>query len=128
MFGFGRPITINIETVYVLPPETTPTLEALLGEINQRIIDMGEKTNEAVAALVEEVTESTGKLASLEATVRGFPEVVAAAVADALADADVDDEAAAAAIDNARSNISDAVDQALAATDANPAPEDPPVE
>lgn len=126
---FG-PAIVNIETVNVLPPPHSPTVEGLLGELAERIEDMGAKTNEAVAALVEEVADSKGKLASLEATVRGFPEVVAAAVADAMADADVDDATAATAIDQARTEISDAVDSALnPAIEENPLPEDePPVQ
>jgi uncharacterized membrane protein len=49
---------------------------------------------------------------------------LAGAVADALAAANVDDETAAAAIDQARNDISDEVDGVLAAADINPAPAD----
>jgi hypothetical protein len=107
--------------------------EKVLGAISQLSKDMksmGTKTQVAVDALVAEVTDSKGKLASLTTAVQGFPAVVAAAVADALAAANVDDATQAAAIEAATSEISDAVDAALAASEVNPepAPEPPPPE
>ena len=84
---------------------------------------MGDKTDAAVAALVEEVTESNTKLDSALVFVAGVPALVAQAVADALAEADVDDQDAAALIDAARQSISDKVDTVEAAINAN-TPED----
>jgi hypothetical protein len=95
--------------------ELKKLLEAFMTETRE----MGELTNKAVAQLVEEANESQGKLATLTAAVLNFPNVTAAAVADALAAANVDDATAAAAIDAARSEISDAVDAAMAAQNVN---------
>jgi hypothetical protein len=76
----------------------------------------------AIAAMQEEVTDSTGKLASIKAAILGMPALVAAAVASALAEANVDDDAAADLVDQARQTMSDSVDDTLAAINANPAP------
>lgn len=101
----------------------------------QRIETMGIKTDAAVAALLEEVTDSSTKLASAVAFIENVPNLVAAAVADALAAGDVNDEARAAIIDSARASISDQVDAVEAAIndsedDAEPVVIDPvlPVE
>lgn len=90
---------------------------------------MGEKVAAAVAALVAEAQDSKTKLQGLTVAVLAFPEVVAAAVAEALAAANVDDETAATAIDAARTEISDAVDAAVTAAgtdaDGEPVPDAP---
>lgn len=85
-----------------------------------------QKLDDAVQALVAETAETNGKLDSIETFVRGVPELVATAVADALANANVADDAAADAIDAARAAISDKVDETLDAINANPAPGDQP--
>lgn len=93
---------------------------------------MGEQTNAAVQDLIAEVQDSKTKLEGLTTIVRGFPAVVAAAVAEALSNANVDDATAAAAIESATQEISDAVDQALAASEPTAPvvtdPFDPPAE
>lgn len=85
---------------------------------------MNDKLQASVDQLVAETQESQGKLASIRTYLTGIPALVAAAVAQALSNANVDDETAAGEIDQARQTISDSVDQTLSAIDANPAPGD----
>lgn len=77
------------------------------------------KLTDAVNGLLAEVSDSNTKLDSIRAFIVGVPALVAAAVADALAAADVEAEEAAGLIDEARTEISDKVDAALNAIDAN---------
>lgn len=84
--------------------------------------EMGEALRASVDALVAEVAESNGKLESVKAFLVGLPDLVAAAVADALAAANVEEAEAAAQIDAARQAISDEVDAVEAAINAEPAP------
>lgn len=115
------PINIRVDHhFHPTPSDGLESLRALIIKTAGDLITMGEQTNQAVAELVAEVADSKGKLASLETTVRGFPAVVGAAVADALAAANVDDAIAAEAIRSATAEISTAVDQALDASDENP--------
>lgn len=81
---------------------------------------------DAVAALLAEVTDSTTKLDSIETFIKGVPDLVAAAVATALENANVEAQTAAAQVDQARDAISGKVDEALAAIDANTLPEPQP--
>lgn len=96
----------------------------LLGINLWRIEHMNQKLTDAIAALQAETTDTTGKLASIKTFILGIPALVGAAVADALANNDVDEEAAAAAVSEATQTVSDATDDALSAIDANPGPED----
>ncbi len=80
---------------------------------------MNQKLKDSVDALVEEVSESNGKLESIRTFLEGVPDLVATAVETALAAADVDSETAAAQVDEAREAVSDNVDATLAAIDAN---------
>lgn len=81
------------------------------------------RLTDATDALIAEVTDSTTKLDSIETFIRGVPALVSAAVTQALADANVADDAAAAAVEQATSEISGKVDEALGAIDANTPPE-----
>jgi hypothetical protein len=85
----------------------------------ERFLNMGEKLQAALAELTEEVRDSKTKLQSIDAFVQGVPNLVAKAVADALAAHDVADEEAAATIDAARSEISAEVDSVLSAVRQN---------
>lgn len=87
-----------------------------------RLETMTEKLTAAIAALQGEVEDTNGKLASIKTFILGVPALAAAAVADALAAHDVEDDAAADAIDAARSAVSDSVDDTISAIDANPTP------
>lgn len=89
-----------------------------------RIDTMRQSLTDAISALTAEVEDSTGKLASIEAFVKGVPDLVGAAVGDALAAHDVEEDEAAASIDAARQAMSDRVDETLEAIAANPAPEE----
>lgn len=74
---------------------------------------------EAVDALIAEVTDSNTKLDSITAFIEGVPALVTAAVTDALAAANVAEAEAAALIATATAAVSDKVDAALAAVEAN---------
>lgn len=73
------------------------------------------KLTDAVDGLIAEVADSNTKLDSITAFIVGVPELVAAAVAEALENASVEADEAADLIDAARSDVSDKVDAALAA-------------
>jgi ABC-type transporter Mla subunit MlaD len=81
---------------------------------------------DAVAALVAEVTESTDKLDSVATFIEGVPDLVAQAVADALAAQAAGEATAAELIETARAAISDKVDEVFDAIDANTDEEVPP--
>lgn len=81
---------------------------------------MNQKLNDAITALADEVSDSQGKLDSIRTFVQGVPELVAVAVREALAEANVEEAAAADAVDSARQAVSDSVDTTLAAIEANP--------
>lgn len=83
---------------------------------------MSEALKASVDALVAEVAESNGKLESVRVFLVGLPDLVAAAVADALEAANVEAAEAAIQIDAARNEISSKVDAVEAAISANPAP------
>lgn len=90
---------------------------AEIAKLRRDIRDMNLKLSAAVAALTQSTAEIAGKLDSIENYVRGVPDVVAAAVADALAQADVDANAAADLIDAARTTTEKEVGDVLAAID-----------
>lgn len=92
-----------------------------------RIERMNQKLQDAIDALNAEVADNTGKLASIVAFVKGVPALVGAAVADALAQNNVDEETAAASISDATQTMSDNVDAALSSIDANPNPGEEPL-
>lgn len=105
-------------------------VQAAFAHLKEELSSMGKLTNEAVDQLLTEAEDAKGKLATLVTFIKGVPALVAAAVADALAAANVDDATAASHIDSAREEFSSAVDEAIGATDVNPAPGDedlPPV-
>jgi hypothetical protein len=122
--GFG--VEANLRT----PPQAGIVDASSGGADPALILSMVEhmgKLQDAIDDLNAEVADSRGKLASIEAHVRGFPAVVAAAVAEALAAVPgLDEAAAAASIDAARSAISDSVDTTLAAIFANPVNDNEP--
>lgn len=91
---------------------------------------MRQSLTDSINALNAEVTDSQGKLASIKTFIEGVPALAAAAVADALAANDVEEDAAAASVEAARQAVSDGVDDTLAAINANPAPgeETPPAD
>lgn len=91
----------------------------------EELIQAMSRLSEALAALTLEAEEQRTQLASVVQYIQGVPNLVAAAVQDALAGAGVDDAAAAAAINSARQTISDGTDAALAAIAANRLPGDP---
>jgi hypothetical protein len=95
---------------------------ALGGIILWRIQAMNQKLTDAINDLNAEVADSKGKLASILTFVEGTPALVAAAVAQALADNDVEETQAADSIEAARQTMSDNVDGVLSAIDQNPAP------
>lgn len=113
---------------YPADPETQALLKQVLGALKtlssqvERLTTMNEALQTAVTDLVAEVQDSTGKLASIKTYLEGVPELVATAVAEALAAHDVAATEAAATIANARTTVSDSVDAALAAINANPGP------
>jgi len=100
---------------YPEPPTPDPGTLNLLKEVHA----MTAKLLAAVAALTSTTELTVGKLDSIEAYVQGIPDVVAAAVTDALESANVDADMAADLIETARSRIESEVDQVLAAIDAN---------
>ncbi len=79
----------------------------------------------AVAALTSSTAAIAGKLDSVEAYVRGIPAVVAAAVTEALAAADVDATTAAGLIDSARQTAEKEVGDVMDAIAANAPPAEP---
>lgn len=87
-----------------------------------------EKLREAVAALTAEVEPIKNKLDAAETAIQRFPEVVAAAVADALAAANVEGDALADAVDAARTRITEEVDQVTNAINAGTEDPDAPAE
>jgi hypothetical protein len=89
-----------------------------------RIQTMNTKLEAALAANNEGTARIVGKLGSIKTFIQGVPALVAAAVADALAQHDVEEAAAADTINQAEATAEAAVDDALSAIDANPAPED----
>lgn len=88
-------------------------------------VAMSQALDTAISELLAEVTESTTKIESITLFIDGVPELVAAAVKDALYDAGVSDDAAVAAVESARQTISDQVDAALSAVEANTASDTP---
>lgn len=102
------------------------TVLAAISTLQGNITTMNEKLQEALQGLVNEVNDSNTKLGSVLLFAQGVPNLVAIAVAEALAAHDVDAEAAAATIDAARNQISDQVDAVVAAVDANTPPEEVP--
>ena len=102
-------------------PSDADTLEELK--------DAMTKLAAALAALTLEAEEQKTQLAGVVTYVQNVPNLIAAAVADALAKAPgIDEAAAAAAIDAARQSVSDATDGVLTAIVANTpaAPDQPP--
>jgi hypothetical protein len=101
-------------------------IAVLVGAIQiWRLSTMSEKLKAAVEALITEVSDSTTKLESIRTFIVGVPALVGAAVADALANEDVEDDAAADAVTAATEAVSVKVDEALAAIDANTPPVEP---
>lgn len=80
---------------------------------------MNEALTNAVTALTAEVAENQDKLESAVTFIKGTPDLVAAAVRQALADNDVSEEAAAASIEAARASMSDGVDALVSAVSEN---------
>ncbi len=102
-------------------PETNTTLRQILSALQtltSEIMKMSELTD-AVAALIAEVADSTTKLDSIRTFIEGVPALVQTAVAEALANANVEATAAAAAVAEATAAVSGKVDETLAAIDAN---------
>lgn len=88
--------------------------------IDRRIKHMNDKLQTSIDALVADTAATQGKLSSVLTFIQGVPDLVAAAVAQALSNANVADETAAAEVDSARQTIDDSVDQVLSAIDQNP--------
>jgi hypothetical protein len=86
---------------------------------------LNEKLQTSLDELVAEVADTNGKLDSALVFINGVPDLIADAVADALAQNNVDEEAAAAAVDAAREAISNKSDEVAAAIDQG---SDEPVE
>lgn len=88
---------------------------------------MGQQLLDAVAALQSSEADDSAKLDSVIAYVKSIPDAVAAAVANALQQANVDEAQAATLIEAARSAEAAKVDEAVAAVSANsPPPAAPP--
>lgn len=111
--GLGETATRILEELAAMRGATEAMAEGL--------DDMNLKLTAAIRALQEEVTDSTGKLESIRTYLQGVPSLVAAAVAQALADANVSEDEAATAIEEARQTASDAVDSTMLAIVTNPA-------
>ncbi len=82
---------------------------------------MNTKLQEALAAATAAITPLTSKLDALEAFVtEGVPKITAAAVADALAETDLEEEAAAGVVNDVLAKIQKEVDDVvLPAAEAN---------
>lgn len=92
------------------------TLRKLIREEVQKVT---QKLLAAVAALTATVQAETTVLQSVTAYVQGVPDLVAKAVADALAAHDVDDDEAADTIEAARASVESAVTSVLNAIPQN---------
>lgn len=104
---------------HVVPDEK---ILAAVRKLTKEVETMSEALKTAVDQLVAETQDSKGKLDSITTFIQGVPALVATAVTAALEAANVDEADAVGIIDQATQTISDSVDSALAAINANPAP------
>ena len=113
----------SFDPITVVPPGQSG-IEQALADLKGGLEAMNQKLSDAVAALIATTNDETTKLDSITTYVKGVPDVVAAAVRDALAAANVDEETAAAQIEAQRTAIAAKVDDTLAAVSANTPPTD----
>ncbi len=104
-------------------PDNAKVLEAI-NDLGKATTTMNAKLQAALDELISITADERTKLDSITAFIRGVPGLVAAAVTQALADANVADDTAAGLIHDAAHTAGDAVDAALAAIPANTAPGD----
>lgn len=105
------------------PCAADPQILALLEELKTHM----SKTLAAIAALTAAVTAERDLVASAVTTIQGIPTVVSAAVAQALADAGVDDDTAAAAVQAVTDQVTAETGALQAALTAN-TPAAPPAD
>lgn len=91
-------------------------------QLSEKVTTMSDKLDQAIAENNAATEVELGQLASIKTFLEGLPALVSAAVADALAAANVADDAAAEQIDIARNKVSAAVSDTLDAISANPEP------
>lgn len=96
-------------------------IKATLAQLNRKVDHMTVQTD----ALVAEVAQLTSVTASVVAALNGIPQLVADAVAKALADNNVADAAAQASVDQATADATTAVDALKAAIPQNTATPQP---